>query len=170
MYGIQTPSTVGQDMVSIIYLRIYDNTYSQSNTLASTSEFPSLASKVDSLITLQTFFNTEGLEQELLFTVVNKYAQVTENTQWVVTLPIYYSEGIWNDDYLIYCMISGVPLSCQRSAHTPFQIVLSGSPLVVAMGASSTYTLSVYGLPCPRAAYLNGNTMFATEFVFLGVA
>lgn len=63
MYGIITPSTVTQTMIGIIYLRIYDNTYSKSNTLASTAVFPDLVSKINSLITLQTFFNTEGLEQ-----------------------------------------------------------------------------------------------------------
>lgn len=63
LYGIQTPSTVAQDMISLIYLRIYDNTYAKSNTQSSTATFPSLVDKVDSLITLQTYFNTEGLEQ-----------------------------------------------------------------------------------------------------------
>ena len=63
LYGILSPSTVTQDMIGIIYLRIYDNTYAKSNTAASTALFPSLVSKVDSLITLQTYFNTEGLEQ-----------------------------------------------------------------------------------------------------------
>lgn len=60
-YGIQTPSTVGSDMISLIYLRIYDNTYTSTNTPSSTASFPSLTSKVDSLISLQTYFNTEGL-------------------------------------------------------------------------------------------------------------
>jgi hypothetical protein len=61
MYGINTPSTITQDMIGIIYLRSYDNTQTKSNTLASTAVFPSLTSKVNSLITLQTYFNTEGL-------------------------------------------------------------------------------------------------------------
>ncbi len=97
-----------------------------------------------------------------MFTVVNQFITVTQNTQWVINMPIYYSQPIWNKDYLIYCTISGTPLTCGLSQHTPYQIVLSGSPLVVAVGSNSTYTISVYGIPCPRATYLNGNTMFAS--------
>ena len=63
LYGIQAPSTITQDMISVIFLRIYDNSYTKSNTASSTAVFPSLTSKVSSLISLQTFFNTEGLEQ-----------------------------------------------------------------------------------------------------------
>lgn len=61
MYGVITPSTITQNTIGIIYLRIYDNTYSKSNTAASTAVFPTLVSKINSLITLQTYFNTEGL-------------------------------------------------------------------------------------------------------------
>jgi hypothetical protein len=77
MYGIITPSTVTQDMLGIIYLRIYDNTYAKTNTVASTAIFPSLVAKVNSLITLQTYYNTEGLEQEMTFTVINQFVIVT---------------------------------------------------------------------------------------------
>ena len=62
LYGIQSPSTITQDMIKLISLRIYDNTYTKTNTASSTAVFPSLSSKVDSLITLQTYFNTEGQE------------------------------------------------------------------------------------------------------------
>lgn len=96
MYGINTPSTVTQDMIGIIYLRNYDNTQTKSNTVASTAVFPSLTSKVNSLITLQTYFNTEGLEQELCFTVINQYQVITQNTIWIVNFPRYYSPDIWN--------------------------------------------------------------------------
>jgi hypothetical protein len=48
-------------MIGIIYRRNYDNTQTKGNTVASTAIFPSLVSKVNSLITLQTYFNTEGL-------------------------------------------------------------------------------------------------------------
>lgn len=109
-------------MVSIIYLRIYDNTYAKSNTASSTAIFPSLTDKVNSLITLQTFFNTEGLEHELLFTVVNKFVPITQSTVWIVNLPIYYSKNVWNDNYLIYCTMSGTPVGCKVSQYTPYQI------------------------------------------------
>lgn len=157
-------------MISLIYLRIYDNTYTSTNTPSSTASFPSLTSKVDSLITLQTYFNTEGLEHELLFTVINQFVPITQNTVWYVNLPIYYSANVWNYDYLIYCTISGTPLWCGRSAYTPYQIVIKNSPLLIPVGPSSTYTINIYGIPCPRAAYTNGNTMFATEAIFFAMA
>ena len=43
MYGIQTPSTVDQSLISLIYLRIYDNTYATTNIDSSTALFPSLS-------------------------------------------------------------------------------------------------------------------------------
>lgn len=168
MYGIITPSTITQSTIGIIYLRIYDNTYSKSNTLTSTATFPTLVSKINSLITLQTYFNTEGLEQELLFTVINQYAQVNQNTVWIINFPRYYAPLIWNENYLIYCMINQTPLSCMVSQYTPYQIQLSNSPLVVSVG--STYSISVYGIPCPRASYLNGNSLFITENIFFAMS
>lgn len=52
LYGIITPSTITQSMIGIIYQRNYDNTYTKSNNIASTAIFPSLTSKINSLITL----------------------------------------------------------------------------------------------------------------------
>jgi hypothetical protein len=170
LYGIQTPSTVGQDMIAIIFLRLYDNTYAKTNTLSSTASFPVLTSKVDSLITLQTYFNTEGTEQELMFTVVNQFKAVTQNTLWLITLPIYYSPRVWNDASKMYCTISGTPLSCKLSTYTRYQMVLYNSPILLSAGSSQTYTINIYGITCPRAAYLNGNTMFSTEELFFAVA
>jgi hypothetical protein len=84
-------------------------------------------------------------------------------------LPIYYSKIVWNDNDLIYCTISGTPLSCGLSQYTPYQIVLSASPLII-QASSSTYTINIYGIPCPRATYLNGNNMFITQSIFFGMA
>jgi len=147
-------------MISIIYLRIYDNTYTKQNTVASTATFPTLSSKINSLITLSTYFNTEGLEQELQFTVVNQYITVNQYSVWIVNLPRYYSPKVWNNDNLIYCTISGTPLPCTRSTYTPYQIIISNSPLIIQIGV--TYSISIYGIPCPRATYLNGNSLFIT--------
>lgn len=157
-------------MVTIIYLRIYDNTYAKTNIASSTASFPTLTTKVDSLITLQTYFNTEGTEQELMFTVVNQFKPVTQNTIWLVNLPVYYSPSIWNDLSQAYCTISGTPLSCRVSTYTPSQIVISNSPLLLSASSNTTYTINIYGIVCPRASYLNGNTMFATESIFFAVA
>ncbi len=86
---------------------------------------------------------------------------------WIINFPRYYSPLIWNEDFLIYCTINQTPLSCSRSQHTPYQIQLSNSPLIVSVG--STYTISVYGIPCPRATYMNGNSLFITESIFLAM-
>ena len=73
IHGLKTPSTIDQDLISIIYLRNFDNSYTVSNNEESTAVFPTLSDKVNSLITMQPFFNTEGLEQQLTFTIVNQY-------------------------------------------------------------------------------------------------
>ena len=61
IHGLKTPSTIDQDLISIIYLRNFDNSYTVSNNEESTAVFPTLADKVNSLITMQPSFNTEGL-------------------------------------------------------------------------------------------------------------
>lgn len=60
-------------------------------------------------------------------------------------------------------MINTTTIPCRRSAHTPYQIELYSSPLIITVG--DKYTISVYGIPCPRAAYL-GNALFITESIF----
>lgn len=104
----------------------------------------------------------------MLFTVINQYVQINLQTVWIINFPRYYSPLIWNEDYLIYCTINGTPLTCARSQYTPYQIVISGSPLIISTG--STYTISVYGIPCPRASYLNGNSLFITENIFFAMS
>lgn len=61
IHGLKTPSTIDQDLISIIYLRNFDNSYTVSNNEESTAVFPTLADKVNSLIKMQPSFNTEGL-------------------------------------------------------------------------------------------------------------
>lgn len=58
IYGLKTPSTINQNIISLIYLRIFDNTYTVQNTPDSTALYPSLVDKVNSLITLKPYFNT----------------------------------------------------------------------------------------------------------------
>ena len=38
------------------------------------------------------------------------------------------------------------------------------------MEVGAIYTLKVFGLQCPRAAYLNGNALYVTESIFLGIS
>lgn len=58
IYGLKTPSTIEQDLISIIYLRKYDSSYTVYNNEASTTAFPPLADKINSLITMSPYFNT----------------------------------------------------------------------------------------------------------------
>lgn len=62
----------------------------------STAIYPSLTDKVNSLITLRPYFNTEGIEQPLEFNITGQYTKVDSNTVWYITLPRYYSQKIWN--------------------------------------------------------------------------
>ena len=61
---------------------------------------------------------------------------MTQYTIWYVTLPIYYSQQVWNQDHLVYCTISGTPLNCALSQYTPYQVVLTASPRLIAVGNS----------------------------------
>ena len=104
----------------------------------------------------------------MTFTVQNQFQPVTEQTIWMINLPRYYSESVWNEDYLIYCTIDTAKLNCQRDPKSPYQIIISESPRIVEVG--QTYTLRVLGIPCPRAAYLNGNADYVTESIFIGIS
>ena len=103
----------------------------------------------------------------MLFTVINQFIQITQVTKWIINFPRYYSTLIWNEDNLIYCMINKTPLTCAKSPYTPYQIEITASPLIVNVG--ETYTISIYGIPCPRATYLNGNSKFITESIFFAM-
>lgn len=96
IYGLRTPSTITQDLISIIYLRSYDASYTVYNNEASTTVFPQLTDKINSLITMTPYFNTEGLEQQLTFSISNQYSAVNQYTEWIINLPRYYSEYLWN--------------------------------------------------------------------------
>ena len=77
IYGLKMPSTVGQDLIGLIYLRGFDSSFTIANDQESTAVFPTISDKINSLITMQPYFNTEGLEQQLTFTIQNQYEQVT---------------------------------------------------------------------------------------------
>lgn len=71
--------------------------------------FPALVQpNINSVIHIVPYFNTEGLEQQLIFTIENGQERVNANTVWNINLPIYYSQLIWNEEFMIYCMIDNV--------------------------------------------------------------
>lgn len=61
IYGLKTPSTIDQNIISLIYLRTFDNSYTVQNTASSTALYPSLVEKINSLITMRPYLNTEGV-------------------------------------------------------------------------------------------------------------
>lgn len=102
------------------------------------------------------------------FTVVNQYANIDVNSIWTITFPRYYTPQMWNQNYLIYCLINSSPIICQRSLYTPYQIVLTSSALIIPTG--STYTISIYGIPCPRMTYVTGSSTYLTEGIFFAMS
>lgn len=49
-------------------------------------------------------------------------------------------------------MINTLPIDCTIDSLTPYQIVVSNSPLLVPIGLA--YKITVLGVPCPRAVYV----------------
>jgi hypothetical protein len=87
---------------------------------------------------------------------------------WYITLPRYYSQRIWNEDFLIYCTINYTQLDCGRHENIPYTIIIKNSPRVIDVG--EWYIISVFGVTCPRKTYLNGNPTYVTESIFFGIA
>lgn len=57
---------------------------------------------------MQTFFNTEGLEQKLELNLVNTKKLINSDMVWIINFPSYYSEKLFN--YNPYCMIDLTPI------------------------------------------------------------
>lgn len=168
IYGLQIPSSNTNDIFYIIYQRNFDNLYTLSNTGSTTAPFPSLSNRINSLITMESIMNSEGLEQQLNFNITHTATNVDSDTIWYINLPIYYSPTVWNDPTLAYCEISGVMLPCSVDPNVPYQIKVTNSPRII--NSMVLYTLSIFGVPCPRKRYLNNNATYANEYVFVGVA
>lgn len=69
---------------------------------------------------------------------------------------------------MVYCTINFTKLDCSRHDNIPYTIIVKNSPKVIDIG--DFYILSVYGITCPRATYLNGNPTYVTESIFFGIA
>lgn len=104
----------------------------------------------------------------MTFIIENKNAPITQNTVWIINFPRFYLQNVWNEDYLTYCTINDTNLSCIADPNTPYQILVSGSPRIFRTG--QTYLLKVFGMPCPRTVYLNGNAPYVSESIFVGIS
>lgn len=168
IYGLQIPSSNTNDIFYIVYKRNFDGLYALANDQSTTAPFPTVTSRINSLITVETLFNTEGLEQQINFNITHNNTNVDSNTTWYVNLPIYYTPTVWNDNTMVYCEISGATLPCSIDPNVPYQVVITNSPRIINNG--TLYTISIFGVPCPRKTYLNGNASYVNEYIFLGVA
>lgn len=84
-----TPASHENGAFSLIYQRGFDKAFTLTNSIK--TPFPSFENHIISNIQLESFFNTEGYEQKLIFTLVNSEATVNSNMVWIVNFPSYYN-------------------------------------------------------------------------------
>ena len=160
--GICTPASQTNGAFNMIYRRIYDFTYTIVNNYANVI-FPTFQNLVTSNITMASYFNTEGYKQDIVFTLVNTDVNVDSNVVWIVNFPSYYSPDLFQKD--AYCMVNIARIQCEVDTATPYQLIITDSPVTVMAGTS--YTISVIGLASPRKIYTNG--AYAQRYIFVGV-
>lgn len=125
--------------------------------------FPSFENLVTSNISMVSYFNTEGYKQDIIFTLVNTGVNVDSDVVWIINFPSYYSTDIFQQDP--YCMVNSAVTDCSIDPNTPYQLIISNSPVTVMAGSS--YTLSVIGVSSPRAIYTNN--AYPQRYIFIGV-
>lgn len=112
---------------------------------------------------MNAFFNTEGYEQKLVFTMINTKKVVNSDMVWIINFPSYYNQWLFN--YNPYCMIDSTPIECLADPTTPYQLIIRNSPKIITNG--TLYTISVHRLTCPRAKYTND--YYRSYYLFVGV-
>jgi hypothetical protein len=125
--------------------------------------FPDLSSYVIGDISINSYFNTEGQQQQIDITLKNQFLSVNSDMVWVINFPSYYSPLIFNYDS--YCLIEGSPIQCTPDPNTPYQLIITNSPRIIAVQTS--YKISILGVACPRAKYM-GST-FKDRYLFVGI-
>ena len=116
-----------------------------------------------SAISLVSYYNTEGYKQDLVFTITNVNNNVDDKMVWVFNFPSYYSPDLFQQD--AYCTINGAQTNCQVDPTTPYQLLVSNSPVTVNIGTS--YDITIVGLATPRAIYMNN--VYPQRYIFVGV-
>lgn len=112
----------------MIYRRKQDFAYTIVNNYQNVI-FPEFEALVTSDITLQSFFNTEGYKQDIVFTITNQNDKVNSLMRWVINFPSYYSSQLFQG--LPYCLINGSPIPCSVDPTTPYQLLIYDSPATV---------------------------------------
>lgn len=69
IFGIMTPASQENGVFSIIFQRAFDKAFTLTNLIATT--FPDFQDRIASDISMTSLFNTEGMEQTIIFDLVN---------------------------------------------------------------------------------------------------
>lgn len=161
IFGISTP--VSQlNAFNMIYRRTHDFAYTIVNNYANVI-FPEFGILETSAISLVSYYNAEGFKQDLIFTITNVNDNVDASMVWVINFPSYYSPELFQQD--AYCLIDGAKTDCQVDPTTPYQLLVTNSPVTVAAGSS--YDITVVGLAAPRSIYTNN--VYPQRFIFVGI-
>ena len=159
--GISTP--VSQlNAFNMIYRRTHDLAYTVTNNYANVI-FPEFGTLETSSVSLVSYFNTEGYKQDIIFTITNAKDNVDSNMVWIINFPSYYSPDLFQQD--AYCTINGAEATCYKDTTTPYQLIITGSPVTVTAGIS--YELAVVGLASPRSVYTND--VYPQRNLFVGI-
>jgi hypothetical protein len=159
--GICTP--VSQlNAFNMIYRRTHDYAYTIVNNYQNVI-FPVFGTLETSAISIASYFNTEGYKQDIVVTVTNLNDNVDAHMQWILNFPSYYSPQLFQQD--AYCTINGATIPCAVDPSTPYQLLVTDSPVTVAAGTS--YQLTVTGLAAPRSIYTNN--AYPQRYLFVGV-
>ncbi len=125
-----------------------------------TTPFPTLRNYIISDVSIVSYFNTEGYDQQIELTIRNRALPVNDKMIWVINFPSYYSPLIFN--YEPYCLIEGSPIKCYADPNTQYQLIIEKSPRIIAAGIS--YKITILGVACPRVQYM-GNS-FPNRYIF----
>ena len=82
---------------------------------------------------------------------------------WVINFPSYYSDNLFRP--YPYCLIDSAPIECLQDPSTPYQMLIRNSPKIVE--AEQVYRLTVMGIQCPKALYLQGR--YPLRYLFFGI-
>jgi hypothetical protein len=114
-------------------------------------------------MSIESFFNTEGYDQQIDLTIKNRALPVNDRMIWIVNFPSYYSPLIFNNEP--YCLIEGSPIKCYADPNTPYQLIIERSPRIIA--ANNHYKISILGVACPRVQYMGDS--FPNRYIFIGI-
>ena len=114
-------------------------------------------------MSLVSYFNTEGYDQQIDITIKNRAISVNDKMIWIINFPSYYSPLIFN--YEPYCLIDGSPIDCSIDPNTQYQLIIKNSPQIIA--ATVSYKISIVGVACPRVKYMSN--IFPNRYIFIGI-